>query len=180
MITRSYRRRYGLHASTGILYNHESPRRPLNYLPRKVARGAAEIAAGLRRSWSSAISTRGATGATRPITSSAMWLMVQQDEPDDYVIATGEPKVRDLVATALDHSGSTGVTTCAPTRLWCVGRGAPRSRRRPGQSPLSELGWEPAVDFETLVRMLVNEDLRRGRDRLTVRKTRDRAETAEK
>ena len=64
-IVGSYRRRYGLHASSGILYNHESPRRPLDFLPRKVAHGAARIAHGLReRALRSATSTRGATGAT--------------------------------------------------------------------------------------------------------------------
>ncbi len=76
--------------SSGILYNHESPRRPLDFLPRKVANGAARISLGLagRRSCS-ATSTRAATGAYAGDYVRAMWLMLQQDEPDDYVIATG-------------------------------------------------------------------------------------------
>ena len=93
-ITRSYRRRYGLHASSGILYNHESPRRPLDFLPMKVAHGAAAISLGLegelwlgdlaaQRDWSYA------GDYVR-----AMWLMLQQDEPDDYVIATRRAALR--------------------------------------------------------------------------------------
>src|SRR3954452_23556302 len=88
-ITRSYRKRYGLHASSGILYNHESPRRPPEFLPRKVSVAVARIKAGLqdelllgdldaRRDW-------GYAGDYVR----AMWLMLQQDQPDDYVIATG-------------------------------------------------------------------------------------------
>ena len=68
-ITQAYRRRYGIYACSGILYNHESPRRPLDFLPRKVASGVAHIAAGLERSSCSATSTRAATGDTRATTS---------------------------------------------------------------------------------------------------------------
>ena len=106
MITRSYRRRYGLHASTGILYNHESPRRPLDFLPRKVARGAAEISLGLREQL-----VLGDLDARRdwgyaPDYVRAMWLMLQQDEPEDYVVATGEThSVGELAEVAFAHAG---------------------------------------------------------------------------
>ena len=105
-IVRSYRRRYGLHASSGILFNHESPKRPLDFLPRKVANGAARISLGLdetlplgnldaRRDW-------GYAGDYVR----AMWLMLQQEEPDDYVIATGVThSVQDLVECAFAHVG---------------------------------------------------------------------------
>ncbi len=105
-ISSSYRRRYGLFASCGILYNHESPRRPLDFLPRKVATAAAAISLGLehelvlgdldsRRDW-------GYAGDYVR----AMWLMLQQDEPDDYVVATGEShSVQDLVERAFAHVG---------------------------------------------------------------------------
>src|SRR5207253_6719900 len=86
----SYRRRYGLHASSGILYNHESPRRPLDFLPRKVAHGAAAISLGLEGElWLGDLSARRDWGYAGDYVR-AMWLMVQQDEPDDYVIASGE------------------------------------------------------------------------------------------
>ena len=147
MITRSYRRRYGLHASTGILYNHESPRRPLDFLPRKVTRGAAEIAAGLRaelvlgdlearRDWGYA-----------PDYVRAMWLMLQQDEPEDYVVATGEThSVRDLVETAFGHVGLDWRTPCANRRVsraWS--RGASQPGRRPHARPMrNSIGRHPS------------------------------------
>src|SRR5205823_8921338 len=105
-IVHSYRRRYGLYACSGILYNHESPRRPLEFLPRKVAHGAASISLGVqdelvlgdldaRRDW-------GYAGDYV----CAMWLMLQQDEPDDYVVASGEAhSVRELAQCAFAHVG---------------------------------------------------------------------------
>ena len=103
---RSYRHRYGLYACSGILYNHESPRRPLEFLPRKVAHGAAAISLGLqdelvlgdvdaRRDW-------GYAGDYVR----AMWLMLQQDKPGDYVVASGESRsVGELVQCAFAHVG---------------------------------------------------------------------------
>ena len=160
MITRSYRRRYGLHASTGILYNHESPRRPLDFLPRKVARGAAEISLGLRdhlvlgdlearRDWGYA-----------PDYVRAMWLMLQQDEAEDYVVATGEThSVGELVEVAFAHAGLDWREHVRTDDSLVRGRaelhnlvGDPaRARRR--------LGWEPTVTFADLVRLLVDADL---------------------
>src|SRR5207302_4538687 len=101
-ITRSYRARYGLHASAGILYNHESPRRPLDFLPRKVAHGAAAIALGLEGElWLGDLSARRDWGFAGDYVR-AMWLIVQQDVPDDYVIASGEShSVEELVGCAL-------------------------------------------------------------------------------
>ena len=105
-IVSSYRRQYGLFACSGILYNHESPRRPLEFLPRKVAHGAAAISLGLqhelvlgdldaRRDW-------GYAGDYVR----AMWLMLQENEPDDYVVASGEShSVRELVQGAFAHVG---------------------------------------------------------------------------
>jgi GDPmannose 4,6-dehydratase len=166
LITRSYRRRYGLHASSGILYNHESPRRPTDFLPRKVSHGVARIKLGLqgelllgdldaRRDW-------GFAGDYVE----AMWLMLQRDEADDYVIATGVThSVRDLVQVAFDHVGLD----------WreCVGsdpelmRGKAELHNLVGDATKAQrhLGWEPTMDFEGLVRHLVDEDLRRLRDK---------------
>src|SRR5438094_879416 len=89
-ITRSYRLRYGLHASAGILYNHESPRRPLEFVPSKVANAAASIKLGLSGElWLGDLEAQRDWGYAGDYVR-AMWLMLQQHEPEDYVIATGE------------------------------------------------------------------------------------------
>jgi GDPmannose 4,6-dehydratase len=163
-IVRSYRRRYGLHASSGILYNHESPRRPVDFLPRKVARGAAAIALGLeqelvlgdldaRRDWGySGDYVRG------------MWLMLQQDEPDDYVIASGvSHAVRDLVEIAFervaldwrDHVRSDDSFRRGKAELHNLVGDATKARER--------LGWEPTLDFRGLIELLVDAELERLR-----------------
>src|SRR5438128_653810 len=98
-ITRSYRLRYGLHASSGILYNHESPRRPLDFVTRKVGHAAAAVSLGLAGEvWLGDLDARRDWGYAGDSVR-AMWLMLQQDEPDDYVVATGTShSVRELVA----------------------------------------------------------------------------------
>src|SRR5262249_14161341 len=103
---RSYRHRYGLFACSRILYNHESPRRPLEFLPRKVAHGAAVISLGLERELVLGdLDARRDWGYAGDYVR-AMHLMLQQDEPDDYVVASGEShSVRDLVEIAFDHVG---------------------------------------------------------------------------
>jgi GDPmannose 4,6-dehydratase len=160
MITRSYRRRYGLHASTGILYNHESPRRPPDFLPRKVARGAAEISLGLRehlvlgdldarRDWGYA-----------PDYVRAMWLMLQQDEPEDYVVATGEThSVGELVETAFSHAGLDWRAHVRTDDALLRGRAELHNLVGDPSRAHERLGWEPTVTFEDLVRLLVDADL---------------------
>ncbi len=164
MITRSYRRRYGLHASTGILYNHESPRRPLDFLPRKVTRGAAEIAAGLRaelvlgnlearRDWGYA-----------PDYVRAMWLMLQRDEPEDYVVATGEThSVRDLVETAFGHIGLDWRTHVRTDESLVRGRAELHNLVGDPTKTNAQLDWSPSVTFEELVSLMVDADLERLR-----------------
>ena len=117
-LVQSYRKTHGLYACSGILYNHESPRRPLDFVPRKVAHAAARISLGLdfdlhlgsleaRRDW-------GYAGDYVR----AMWLMLQQSEADDYVIATGvSHSVADLVETAFRHVGLDSTTTSVQTPL---------------------------------------------------------------
>ena len=133
MITRSYRRRYGLHASTGILYNHESPRRPLDFLPRKVARGAAEIAAGLREELVLGDLEARRDWGYAPDYVRAMWLMLQQDEPEDYVVATGEThSVRRPGRDGLRTRRTRLAQACANRRVpGTRSRGAPQPGRRP-------------------------------------------------
>jgi GDPmannose 4,6-dehydratase len=159
-IVHSYRRLYGVFACSGILYNHESPRRPLQYLPRKVAHGAAAISLGLqeelvlgdldaRRDW-------GYAGDYVR----AMWLMLQQAEPGDYVIASGQDhSVRGLVQAAFDH---VGVDWERHVRVDpALQRGPAELRRLVGDPSRARtrLGWEPEVDFTGLVQMLVDADV---------------------
>jgi GDPmannose 4,6-dehydratase len=153
----SYRRRYGLHASGGILYNHESPRRPLDFLPSKVAHGVASIAAGrdaelvlgdldAQRDW----------GYARDYVE-AMWRIVQQDESRDYVIATGQlHTVRELVEVAFGH---VGLDWREHVRVdESLKRGQAELHRLVGDASVArrELDWSPSVSFEELVALLVD------------------------
>jgi GDPmannose 4,6-dehydratase len=160
LIVRSYRRRYGLFACSGILYNHESPRRPLSFLPRKVSHGVARIAEGLddelvlgdldaRRDW-------GYAGDYVR----AMWLMLQQEESDDYVVASGDDhSVRELVECAFDRVGLDWQQHVKVDPE--LQRGAAELHDLVGDPARAKqrLGWRPEVDFEGLVRLLVDADL---------------------
>lgn len=163
-IVRSYRLRYGLHVSSGILYNHESPRRPLQYLPRKVANGAAAIALGLqqelvlgdlsaRRDWSYAGDSV-----------QAMWLMLQQPEPDDYVIASGVlHSVEQLAAAAFAHVGLDWRDHVRVDEALLRGKAELHDLVGDAAKARERLGWRPQVGFEQLVRLLVDADLERLR-----------------
>jgi GDPmannose 4,6-dehydratase len=159
-ITINFRESYDLHASNGILFNHESPLRGDEFLPRKVSKAAARIALGLQdtleignleaqRDW-------GYAGDYVE----AMWLMLQQDKPDDYVIASGETHtVRELVEIAFSHAGIDDYekhTVVNPLYY------------RPAEVDLligdaskahEKLGWKPKVDFKRLIEMMVDADL---------------------
>jgi GDPmannose 4,6-dehydratase len=158
-ITVNYRESYGLHACSGILFNHDAPRRGLEFVTRKVAHAAASIKLGLQdelvlgnldaeRDW-------GFAGDYVE----AMWLMLQQDEPDDYVIATGKTHtVRQLVDIAFAHVGvdpadhvRTDPSLLRPAEVEHLIGDASKARE--------QLGWEPRVSFEELVRMMVDSDL---------------------
>jgi GDPmannose 4,6-dehydratase len=164
----SYRRRYGLHGSCGILYNHESPRRPADFLPSKVARGAAAISLGLEGElWLGDLEARRDWGYAADYVR-AMWLMLRRDEPGDYVIATGEThSVGELVECAFARVGLD----------WRDYVHIDESLKR-GKAELHDLvgnpakarellGWEPSVDFEGLVELLVDAELQRLRGRRT-------------
>lgn len=164
LIVRSYRRQYGLHASSGILYNHESPRRPLDFVPRKIAHAAAAISLGLqaelrlgdleaRRDW-------GYAGDYVR----AMWLMLQQLEPDDYVVASGVGhSVQELVEHAFGHVGLDWRDHVRVDES--LRRGAAELHDLVGDvsKARAKLGWEPTLDFEALVHLLVDADLERLR-----------------
>ncbi|MEX1105135.1 MAG: GDP-mannose 4,6-dehydratase [Ilumatobacteraceae bacterium] len=160
-ITVNYRESYGLFACSGILFNHEGPRRGLEFVTRKVTNAVARIKLGLqheivmgnldsKRDW-------GYAGDYVK----AMWLMLQQDQPDDYVIATGKTyTIEDLVERAF---AEVGIDDWRP-----YVRQDPKFFR-PAEVDLligdaskakQQLGWEPEVDFPTLITMMVDHDLR--------------------
>ena len=162
-ITVNYRESYDLFAVSGILFNHESPRRGIEFVTRKVTDGVARIAVGLTdtlklgnldacRDW-------GFAGDYVR----AMWLMLQQDSPDDYVVATGEAhSVKDLVEVAFGHVGldwrkHVGVDPrfLRPAEVDYL-IGDPSKARK-------KLGWEPSVTFKGLVTMMVDADIKRLR-----------------
>ena len=159
-LCRNYRESYGLHISSGILFNHESPRRGETFVTRKITRAAARIKMGLqddlllgnldaKRDW-------GFAGDYVE----AMWLMTQQKTPDDYVVATGETHtVREFLQVVFDYAGlDIDKYVQIDERLF-----------RPHEVPLllgdatkakEKLGWEPKVNFEGLAKMMYDEDLK--------------------
>jgi GDPmannose 4,6-dehydratase len=162
-ITVNYRESYDLFACSGILFNHESPRRGLEFVTRKVTDAAARIKHGLAREV-----RLGNLGAKRDWGFAgdyvkAMWLMLQQDRPDDFVVATGETHtVQELVEIAFDHVGLDwrkhvvqDPALVRPAEVDLLVGDAGKARR--------VLGWEPNVNFEGLVRMMVEADLERHR-----------------
>ena len=160
-ITVNYRESYGLFACSGILFNHESPRRGLEFVTRKVTDGVARIKLGLADSLSlgnlDACRDWGFAGDYVR----AMWLMLQQDHPDDYVVASGVAhSVRDLVDAAFGHVGldwqayvRTDSKLLRPAEVDHLIGDATKAR--------AELGWRPSVDFKGLVEMMVDADLAR-------------------
>ncbi|GAB6164461.1 GDP-mannose 4,6-dehydratase [Thermostilla marina] len=162
-ITVNYRESFGIFACSGILFNHESPRRGKEFVTRKVSYGVARIKLGLqdelRLGNLDAMRDWGYAGDYVR----AMWMMLQQEKPDDFVVATGEKhSVRELVELAFDHVGldwkqyvKIDPALIRPAEV-CTLRGNAAKARR-------VLGWEPKVTFPELVRMMVDADLERVR-----------------
>jgi GDPmannose 4,6-dehydratase len=163
-ITRSYRRRYGLFACSGILYNHESPRRPLDFVTRKVAHAAAAISLGVAGElWLGDLDARRDWGYAGDYVR-AMWLMLQQDEPDDYVVATGAShSVRELVTCAFDRVGLDWQEYVHIDESLQRGRAELHDLVGDPSKAGDRLGWSRTVDFEGLVHLLVDADLERLR-----------------
>jgi GDPmannose 4,6-dehydratase len=158
-ITVNYRESYDLHASSGILFNHESPRRGIEFVTRKVTHAVAQIKLGIanelrlgnldsQRDW-------GFAGDYVE----AMWLMLQQDQPDDYVVSSNEThSVRELVELAFGHAGLEWEEYVVVDERFF----------RPAEVDLligdsskarTKLGWQPKVDFPALVEMMVDADI---------------------
>ena len=161
-IAGSYRRRYGMFTSCGILYNHESPLRPVDFLPRKVARAAAAISLGLERELVLGDLTARRDWGYAGDYVRAMWLMLQHDEPGDYVVATGvSHSVEDLVACAFDavslewrdHVRTDPSLFRGTAELHDLVGDASKARR--------VLGWEAEVTLERLLAMMVEADVAR-------------------
>src|SRR5580704_15507115 len=158
-ITVNYRESYGLHASSGMLFNHESPRRGLEFVTRKVTHGVARIAAGLQDKI-----PLGNTDSQRDWGFAgdyvrAMWLMVQQDQPDDYVVSTGTThSVRNLCEIAFGHAGLNWQDHVVIDNRFL----------RPAEVDLligdpakdkKTLGWEPTHSLADLITMMVEADM---------------------
>lgn len=158
-MTQNYREAYGMHCSSGILFNHESPRRGREFVTRKITSGVAAIKRGetdrldlgnleARRDWGSAENYV-----------EAMWLMLQQDKPDDYVIATGEShSVKDFAGAAFDVAGldwqrhvRVSDTFKRPADVQALLGNARKAKKK--------LGWEPKTKFKELVKLMVEADL---------------------
>ena len=158
-ITLNYRESYDLYAVSGILFNHESPRRGLEFVTRKITDGVARIKLGLTDQLSLGnLDAKRDWGFAKDYVR-AMWLMLQQDAPDDYVIATGTAhSVRDFCAAAFSHVGlnyedhvTVDPAMVRPAEVDLL-VGDPSKARR-------QLGWEPTVSFEALVEMMVDADV---------------------
>lgn len=176
-ITKNYREAYGLHASNGILFNHESPRRGETFVTRKITMAVARIHRGLQDCFFMGnIDAKRDWGYAKDYVE-MMWMMLQQEKPDDYVIATGEMhSVREFIEKAFAHVGRTvewqgqGVDEVAidTTTGKTVMRIDPRYFRPAEVEELlgcpakakKQLGWTPKVKFEELVKIMVDGDLR--------------------
>jgi GDPmannose 4,6-dehydratase len=159
-LTGAFRRHYGLHASSAILFNHESPQRPEHFLTRKVSRGAATISLGLAQELRLGdLSAQRDWGFAGDYVR-AMWLMLQADEPDDYVVATGQAHTaEDFVAAAFEHVALDWREHVRYDES--LSRGPSDSPALVGDPTKirERLGWEPDVRFDDLVKMLVDADL---------------------
>jgi GDPmannose 4,6-dehydratase len=160
-VTVNYRESYGLHASSGILFNHESPRRGETFVTRKITRAVAHILLGLQdKLYLGNLDSKRDWGYAKEYVE-AMWLMLQQDQPDDYVIATGEThSVKEFLEVAFAHVGLD----------WKKYVEIDAKYFRPAEVDLligdyskakKKLGWEPKTRFEELTKLMVDEDVRR-------------------
>ncbi len=162
-ITVNYRESYGLYAVSGILFNHESPRRGMEFVTRKVSDGAARIALGLADSLALGnLDARRDWGYAGDYVD-AMWRMLQQPEPRDYVIGTGTThSVRDLVEAAFAHVGLDWTRYVVTDQAFMRPAEVDVLQADPSKAG-RELGWSPTVGFRELVAMMVDADLARLR-----------------
>ena len=158
-ITVNYRESYGIFCCSGILFNHESPRRGLEFVSRKVTNAAAKIKLGLERELKMGnLDARRDWGYAGDYVE-AMWLMLQQEEPDDYVIATGiSHSVKDLVEVAFSHLGLDWQDYVKYDPMLFRPADVDHLLGDPAKAK-AKLGWKPKVTFEELVKMMTDFDL---------------------
>mgnify|MGYP005842294173 CR=1 FL=1 len=158
-MVRNYREAYGLFAVNGILFNHESPRRGETFVTRKITRALARIKLGLQKKLYLGNLEAKRDWGYAPDYVEAMWLMLQQDQPEDFVIATGEShSVREFLEEAFSYQDldwrefvEIDPRYFRPTEVACLLGDATKARQR--------LGWQPRVTFTELVRIMVDADL---------------------
>lgn len=160
-ITVNYRESYGIHASSGILFNHESPRRGKEFVSRKITDGVAKIKSGLaKKLYLGNLDAKRDWGYAKDYVK-AMWLMLQQPEPDNYVIATGvNHSVKELVEIAFSHAGldykkfvKVDPKLVRPAEVDVL-LGDPSYAKE-------KLGWKPEMKFEDMIKLMVDFDLKR-------------------
>ncbi len=165
-LTVNYRESYGLHATNGILFNHESPRRGETFVTRKITRAIAHIKAGLQEKlYLGNLDAKRDWGYAKEYVE-AMWLMLQQDKPDDYVVATNEThSIREFLDAAFGHAGMD----------WKKHVEIDPRYYRPAEVDLligdygkakRQLGWEPRTKFIDLVKLMVDADIKLLKDHL--------------
>lgn len=159
-LTMNYREVYGLHASSGILFNHESPRRGFEFVTRKICSQVAKIKLGIEKKIKLGnLEAKRDWGHAKEYVK-AMWLMLQQEAPDDYVIATGNlHSVRDFLELAFDYVGldpykylEIDENLYRPSECFALTGNASKAKRK--------LGWQNTLDFESLVKDMVENDLK--------------------
>jgi len=165
-ITVNFREAYGLHASNGILFNHESPRRGETFVTRKITRAVAQIKAGLQQKlYLGNLDAKRDWGYAKEYVE-AMWLMLQQDKPDDYVIATNEThSVREFLEIAFGHAGlkwekhvEIDANYYRPAEVDLLVGDYSKAKRI--------LGWEPKTKFLDLAKLMVDTDIQLLKDQL--------------
>ena len=165
-ITVNYRESYGLFACNGILFNHESPRRGETFVTRKITRAIAHIVTGLQdKLYLGNLDAKRDWGYAQEYVE-AMWLMLQQAKPDDYVVATGEThSVREFLEAAFAHAGldwrkyvEIDPNYYRPTEVDLLVGDASKAKK--------QLGWEPKTKFNDLVKLMVDADLQMVKDHL--------------
>ena len=168
-LTINYREAYGLHASNGILFNHESPRRGEAFVTRKITRAVAHIQAGLQdKLYLGNLDAQRDWGYAKEYVE-AMWLMLQQDQPDDYVVATGEThSVREFLEAAFGYAKldwkkhvELDPRYLRPAEVDLLLGDAGKAKR--------QLGWQPRTKFKDLVRLMVDADIQLLKDHLAGR-----------
>ncbi len=163
-LTVNYRESYGMHASNGILFNHESPRRGETFVTRKITRAIAQIKAGLQKKlYMGNLDAKRDWGYAKEYVD-AMWLMLQQEKPDDYVIATNEThSIKEFLDVAFEHVGlnwhdyvEIDPRYYRPAEVELLIGDYGKAKR--------QLGWEPKTKFADLARLMVDADMKLLRD----------------